>query len=99
MTSRRENRIIHAVKAGMIVFIAGICVYFQTPLYINDFMWKAGEPCGVDYLDFKSGRHDISDGWPFIYKDGKKTGMLLFCRGDRMWIYYNDSGVVSFHAK
>ena len=63
-------------------------LYYNTPYYISKFAWKnSGGGRISDVLIFKKSKDFYIINWPFIYKNNKKMGHIVFCFDKKLWIY------------
>ena len=75
-------------------------------MHVTKHMWKLNAIEGgyEDVLIFKIGGkycHEYSYDWPYIYKNEKKIGYVIFCIGDRMWVknFAKETNIVEYVGK
>lgn len=75
-------------------------------MHVTKHMWKLNAIEGgyEDVLIFKTGNkycHEYRYDWPYIYKNEKKIGHVIFCIGDRMWVknFDEEANIVEYVGK
>ncbi len=81
-----------------------LILYFNTPYHIKQCSWKSNGGGRIsDWIEFDDTNYYVLK-WPFIYKNQEKSGYIVFCLYDRLWIYSyrtgsDNHGIGEYHAK
>ena len=80
-----------------------LIIYFYTPIHIKQYTWKNNGGGRIsDFIYFeKTNYFELK--WPYIYKRQEKSGIIVFCFYDHLWVYsYKtgpDHGISAYVAK
>jgi hypothetical protein len=91
------------IKKKHLAFILILLIlYFNTPFHIKHYLWKNNGGGRIsDVIKFNNTSYVLR--WPFIYKNQEKTGIMVFCFYNRLWIYSyrtgSDYGIGEYVAK
>lgn len=90
----------------LFIFTLIIVIYNNSSMHVTKHMWKlnAIEEGYEDVLIFKTGNkycHEYRYDWPYIYKNEKKIGYIIFCIDDRMWVknFDEEANIVEYVGK
>ena len=64
-----------------------LILYFNTPIHIKQYYWKSNGGGRIsDFVHFNDTNYFVLK-WPFIYKNQEKSGYIVFCFYNHLWIY------------